>query len=46
MIGQTISHYKILEKLGEAGPTALRKRELRRSGLVLHSPISIPKVIP
>jgi hypothetical protein len=44
MIGQTISHYEILEKLGEVrlhpsdsgeqgGPTTLKKLELRRSGL-------------
>lgn len=31
MIGSTISHYKILKKLGEGGPTTLQKAELRRS---------------
>ncbi len=30
MVGSTISHYKIIEKLGEGGPTALQKMELRR----------------
>ena len=35
MIGQTISHYKILDKLGEGGLTALQKKELRQLGLVL-----------
>ncbi|MGA2624945.1 MAG: hypothetical protein ABSF91_13885 [Bacteroidota bacterium] len=33
MIGQVISHYKILETLGEGGPTTLHEMELRRAGL-------------
>lgn len=45
MIGQTIAQYMILEKLGEVGLTVLRKRELRRSGPVLRSPIPTSKVI-
>ena len=32
MVGSTVSHYKILEKLGERGPTTLQKMELRRPG--------------
>ena len=37
MIGQTISHYRILEKLDEDGPTTLQKKELRRVGPVRRS---------
>ena len=33
MIGTIILHYKIIEKIGEGGPTTLRKKELRRADL-------------
>ncbi len=40
MIGTIISHYKMLEKLGEGGLTTLQDKELRQLGPVLRSPIS------
>lgn len=37
MIGQTISYYTLIEKLGEGGLTTLQNRELRQSGPVRRS---------
>ena len=44
MVGTTISHCNILEKIGEGGLTTFRFAELRQPGLVLRSPIFSPEV--